>query len=231
MKTLFYNHGDHLQVFLLVKVNAIFLPEFLSVTWTPSELTSVHLVSKLVNRAINLLVLIEIVVEAGEHFVYVFVDPVLIFEFNQNGQSIDITKMFLHIRVVLDIIEEHQQYSHNFFRVVVVQDFAYLLDQGDGVVREELVGEFMIRKYPAYGNYIVGNLRVIDALIFQEFGNDPEILRISIDLCQLISFQKSEKSKCVSINRYLCLIDLLNHKPIEEFLCNLITLIKFVSID
>jgi len=55
--------GDDLhqmEVVLLVKEDAVFLPELLGMTWTPSKLSSSHLVSELLDGTVNLLVVVEV---------------------------------------------------------------------------------------------------------------------------------------------------------------------------
>jgi hypothetical protein len=79
-ETLVNNHVNQMKIFLLIKINAVFLPELFGVAWSPSKLSSVNLVSELLDGAEYLLVLVEILEKVVQHLVDIIINPMSVLQ-------------------------------------------------------------------------------------------------------------------------------------------------------
>jgi hypothetical protein len=62
-----------------VEVNEVFLPEFFSVDWTPSQVTFMHLLLEFVDGAELFVVVIEMLLKLLKEISDVFINPVSVF--------------------------------------------------------------------------------------------------------------------------------------------------------
>ncbi len=79
-ETLVNNHVNQMKIFLLIKMNAVLLPELFGVARSPSKLSSVNLVSKLLNGAEHPLVLVEILEKIVQHLVDILINPMSVLQ-------------------------------------------------------------------------------------------------------------------------------------------------------
>lgn len=200
VETRLCDHGDNLQIFLLIEQVCIFHPEFLGVAGTPSKLSSLNLFPELLDGAENLLVLIEEVEKLFEHLWNIFINPMLVLKFDYDAVGIDICKVLLANFNLFQTIEKHQHDSDNFFRVEIIEDLAYFFDDSPIVVLKIFCAEVVVTKDPEHGYNVVGNLWFAEAWSFKKFTNNVETLTINEFFGKIVALQKSHESKSVGVN-------------------------------
>jgi hypothetical protein len=82
--------ADQTEVVRSVKVDEVLLPKLFGMAWSPSELPSNNLILQLINRAENFLVLIKELKHGVNQLVDVLVNPMSVFELDDDRQAIDI---------------------------------------------------------------------------------------------------------------------------------------------
>lgn len=90
--------------------------------WTPSELSSVNLVSELLYRAEHLLVVIKVLEESLQLLVDIVVNPMSVLELDDQVERVDVGQMLLASFNFLEVIEEHEHDSHNLFPVEEIKN-------------------------------------------------------------------------------------------------------------
>ena len=107
--------SNQTQIALSIKQHTVFLPELFSVTWSPSQLSSMNLVSKLLERTEYFLICFKEFIHLLEHLVNIIIDPMSILKLYNKAQSVYVRQMLLTNLIFLQVIEKHQHDSCNLF--------------------------------------------------------------------------------------------------------------------
>jgi hypothetical protein len=199
VEALIHHQVDQVEVLLLVEKDAVLLPELLGVAWTPPQLPPHNLVLELLDGAEHLLVLVEILEEALQHLVDVIVNPVAVLQFDDEVQSVNVREVFLANGDLLEVVEEHQHDPRDLLPAEEVQDLGHLLDDGDGVILEVLVGELVVGQNPQDHAHVVADLGLLKAWSLQEVADQLEALRSGELTSQLIRLEQGHQSESVRV--------------------------------
>mmetsp|Transcript_16549 Transcript_16549/g.28133 ORF Transcript_16549/g.28133 Transcript_16549/m.28133 type:complete len:468 (+) Transcript_16549:1408-2811(+) len=223
--------GDEVEVLLLVEVDAVLLPELLGVAGAPSELAPVDLVLELVDGAEDALVLLEELAEVLEHLVDVGVDPVAVLQLEDEVEGVDVREVLLAAADILEIVDEHQRDPGDLLPAEVVQDLRHLLNDGQGVVLEELVRELVVAQDPEQGDHVVADLWALETGPLQQVRYDFEaVLRAELS-CQVVGLEQDHQGEGVGVHRQLQTVDVLLHEPVQELSRLLVALLVLLSLD
>lgn len=188
-ETVFYKLFDQFQVVCVVKLVGVLLPELLRVTRSPSELLSINLFLEFIDRAVDLLVLLEIGEEVLQHLVNVLIDPVSVLQFDDQVQGVDLGQVVLTVWDVLQVVKEHEHDAGNLLLAVVVHDLRDLLDDRECVVLEVLISELVVAQNPEHAQHVVGNLIRLKTLPVEQVRYQFETLPRRILLRYVILLQ------------------------------------------
>ena len=176
-----------------------------------------NLFPELLDGAEYLLMFIEEVEKLFEHLGDIFVNPVLVLEFDYDAVSIDICKVLLANFDLFQAIEKHQHDPHDFLRVEIIEDLADLFDDSSVVILKILLAVLVETQYPEHGHDVVGDLWLAEARSLEQFANHVEAGAVDEYFGEIIALQKSHESKGVGVDRDAKLIDItLDNNPVKE---------------
>jgi len=177
----------------------------------------VNLFPELLDGAEYLLMFIEEVEKLFEHLGDIFINPVLVLEFDYDAVSIDICKVLLANFDLFEAIEKHQHDPHDFLRVEIIEDLADLFDDSPVVILKILLAVLVETQYPEHGHDVVGDLWLAEAWSLKQFANHVEAGAVDEYFGEIIALQKSHESKGVGVDRDAKLIDItLDNNPVKE---------------
>ena len=83
-----------------------------------------------------------------------------ILKLDNKSKGINIGKVVLALRVILQVIEKHQNNSGNLLPTEEVQNLRCLFDEGETVVLKVFTSEWLVTQNPKHGYHIVSNLSI-----------------------------------------------------------------------
>lgn len=186
LEAFIHNDLDQLKVLVLVEVEEVLLPELLSMAWSPSQLSTVHLISQLFDRAEDLLVLVKVLKQLFETLIDIVINPMSVLELDDQTERINVGEMLLAYGDLLKVIKEHQHNSNDLLPVEEVKNLGDFLDDGDSVIFEVLVRKLMIAKNPQHADDVVSDLRIFEARCVEQIRDDLESLSGAELLSELV---------------------------------------------
>mmetsp|Transcript_19642 Transcript_19642/g.30294 ORF Transcript_19642/g.30294 Transcript_19642/m.30294 type:complete len:327 (-) Transcript_19642:404-1384(-) len=200
-EALISDDGNEVEVLLSVEQDVVLLPELLLMARTPSQLSSSDLVLELLDGTEDLLVGLEVLGEALQHLVDVFVNPVAVLQLEDQVENINVGEVLLASRDVLQVVNEHKHDASNLLPAEEVHDLGHLLDDCKSVILEELLSVVMIAQNPEGAHHVVADLRALEAGAFKEVGDHTEAVLGRELSSELVRLKDSHQSESVGVDR------------------------------
>ena len=139
---------NQFQYVWMVKMNMIFLPEFFSVAWTPSQFLFCNLFLPFINWAEWFLIFVIVIPHLLQTLRNVLVNPMAILKFCHKTKSIHFCHLVLTKWIFFQVVEEHQKNSSYLFPAVEIKYFSTLLEKLHIIIFKEFDSKIIERKDP-----------------------------------------------------------------------------------
>jgi len=155
---------DKFQIFRLMEVDKLTLPELLCVDGGPAEIVGRDLLLPLVECTEFLVVAVKLLPESVKGGFNVLVNPDSVGKLGNNVKGVDHGEVVHAFLVFHQALEEHHDNADNFLLIVVVKHLGNVLNNVKVVVREPLNSEIVGGQDPKDADHIVGNLIILKAV-------------------------------------------------------------------
>ena len=221
-------HLDQVEVLLLVEEEEVLLPKLLGVDGSPAEGLLVDLLAELVDGGEHLVVLVEVGEQLLKQLLDLRVNPVSVLQLSDDLDGIDVGHDLEAFIVLLDVVEEQQDDSHDLLLAEVVQHLRHSLEDLQSAVFEAAAAEGVEGDDPESVDHVVGNLVVLDALVVQVAAEELEAALVNELLSQLVGLHEVHDRKGVGVQRDVGLFLLLD-QPVQELLSLHLAVLVLVS--